>query len=202
MKQKSALILLALLLGYSGQAQNSYLNATSENSEKFYSGEKTYAVKTFPQKFKSQKPKNIIFLIGDGMGASQIFSGLTANHGHLFLENCKYMGFSKTQSADNYITDSAAGGTALSTGVKTYNGAIGVDINKKPVKTILEEAEEKGLATGLGFNFSYYTCNTSFIYCASTQPEYVRRNCCRFFKNRYRCFYWWRTRSFHKTKRW
>ena len=49
----------------------------------------------------------------------------------------------------NYITDSAAGGTALSSGVKTYNGAIGVDVNKNPVKTILEEASEKGLATGL-----------------------------------------------------
>lgn len=149
MKQKSALIFLALLFGYFVQAQNSYLTATSENSEKVYSGENTYAVETFPQNFKSKKPKNIVFLIGDGMGTSQIFAGLTANHGHLFLENCKYVGFSKTQSVDNYITDSAAGGTALSSGVKTFNGAIGVDVNKKPVKTILEEAEEKGFATGL-----------------------------------------------------
>ena len=43
----------------------------------------------------------------------------------------------------------AAGGTALSAGVRTYNGAIGVDPDKKPVKTILEEAEDNGLATGL-----------------------------------------------------
>ncbi|MBT6765843.1 MAG: alkaline phosphatase, partial [Prolixibacteraceae bacterium] len=92
----------------------------------------------FPQKFKSEKPKNIIFLIGDGMGVSQVFAGLTANKGHLFLENCKYIGFSKTQSSDNYITDSAAGGTALSAGVRTYNGAIGVDPDNNPVKTILE----------------------------------------------------------------
>ncbi|MDB4584210.1 alkaline phosphatase, partial [Draconibacterium sp.] len=108
-----------------------------------------YKVKIYPQKFKSEKPKNIIFLIGDGMGISQIFAGLTANQGKLFLENCKYIGFSKTQSLDNYITDSAAGGTALSCGVKTYNGAIGVDADTIPVKTILEDAEEKGLATGL-----------------------------------------------------
>ncbi len=122
----------------------------SNRLEKIYPWWKNISeVKTFPQKFKSKKPKNVVFLIGDGMGISQIFAGLTANHGHLFLENCKYIGFSKTQSADNYITDSAAGGTALSAGVKTYNGAIGVDANKKPVKTILEEAEEKGLATGL-----------------------------------------------------
>ena len=61
----------------------------------------------------------------------------------------KYTGFSKTSSGDKYITDSAAGGTALSSGVKTYNGAIGVDMDKNPVKTILEEAEEAGLSTGL-----------------------------------------------------
>jgi alkaline phosphatase len=65
------------------------------------------------------------------------------------MDNFKHAGFSKTQSADEYITDSAAGGTALSAGVRTYNGAIGVDVNQKPVITILEEAEEKQLSTGL-----------------------------------------------------
>lgn len=59
------------------------------------------------------------------------------------------MGLVKTHSADKYITDSAAGGTALSTGQRTYNGAIAVDLDKKPLKTILQEADEKGLATGL-----------------------------------------------------
>jgi len=49
----------------------------------------------------------------------------------------------------NYITDSAAGGTALSTGQKTYNGAIGVNVNKESIQTILEMAEENQMATGL-----------------------------------------------------
>jgi alkaline phosphatase len=65
------------------------------------------------------------------------------------LENCKNIGFIKTYSSDNYITDSAAGATAFSTGKKTYNGAIGLDKDGKPLKTILEMAEEKGLSTGL-----------------------------------------------------
>lgn len=149
MKQKLTILIVILSLGFSALAQDAYLKATTENNEKTYTGGKTYNVKMYPQKFKSKKPKNIIFLIGDGMGVSQVFAGLTANKGHLFLENCKYIGFSKTQSSDDYITDSAAGGTALSAGIKTYNGAIGVDVNKNPVKTILEEAEENGLATGL-----------------------------------------------------
>lgn len=149
MLQKLKFLAIFLIIAVAVSAQDQYLTANSEDLEKTYTSQKTYKVKEFPQKFKVDKPKNIILLIGDGMGVSQVFAGLTANKGRLFLENCKYIGFSKTSSGDNYITDSGAGGTALSTGVKTYNGAIGVDMNKNPVKTILEEASEKGLATGL-----------------------------------------------------
>ena len=146
---KLKLVTFFLITGITVFAQDQYLTAKSEDLEKTFESKSGYDVKEFPQKFRKDKPKNIILLIGDGMGVSQVFAGLTANRGHLFLENCKYIGFSKTQSADNYITDSAAGGTALSTGVKTYNGAIGVGVDGNPVKTILEEASENGLATGL-----------------------------------------------------
>lgn len=149
MIQKLKLLAFFLFTGITVFAQDQYLTAKSEDLEKTFESKSSYEVKQFPQKFRKNKPKNIILLIGDGMGVSQVFAGLTANRGHLFLENCKYIGFSKTQSADNYITDSAAGGTALSTGVKTYNGAIGVGVDGNPVKTILEEASENGLATGL-----------------------------------------------------
>ncbi len=149
MLNKLKLLSLFLLTGITVFAQDQYLTAKSEDLEKTYESKSSYPVKEFTQKFRKDKPKNIILLIGDGMGVSQVFAGLTANKGHLFLENCKYIGFSKTQSADNYITDSAAGGTALSSGVKTYNGAIGVGVDGSPVKTILEEASENGLATGL-----------------------------------------------------
>ncbi len=149
MIQKLSILIFVLGVGFTSFAQDTYLDAKAEDKEKTYLGGETYKVKTFTQNFKSEKPKNIILLIGDGMGVSQVFSGITANKGRLFLENCKHIGFSKTQSADNYITDSAAGGTALSAGVNTNNGAIGVDVNNKPVKSILEDAEENGLATGL-----------------------------------------------------
>ena len=88
-------------------------------------------------------------MIGDGMGVAQVYAGMTANRGHLFLENFKQIGFSRTYSSSNYITDSAAGGTALSSGYKTYNGAIGVNPDTIPGKTVLEMSEAKGLATGL-----------------------------------------------------
>lgn len=98
---------------------------------------------------KSKRPKNIILMVGDGMGVAQIYAGLTGNFGHLNLEEFPVVGFHKNQSSDAYVTDSAAGATAFSCGVKTYNGAIGVDPNGNPIPTILEIAEENGLATGL-----------------------------------------------------
>lgn len=98
---------------------------------------------------RTKKPvKNIILMIGDGMGTSAVYAGYTLNHGHLNLERIKNIGFSKTYST-SYITDSGAGGTAIATGNKTYNGAIGVDSTGKPVKTILEWAEANRKATGL-----------------------------------------------------
>lgn len=93
--------------------------------------------------------KNVIVMIGDGMGVSQVYAGLTANKGTLHLEQCQFVGFSKTYSANNYITDSAAGGTAIACGTKTKNGAIGVDPDGNPVKSVLEYAAENGLSTGL-----------------------------------------------------
>jgi len=98
---------------------------------------------------KPKKVKNIILMVGDGMGVAQIYAGLTAKHGSLNLERCTTVGFHKNQASDNYVTDSAAGATAFACGVQTYNGAIGVDASGKAVPTILEMAERNGLATGL-----------------------------------------------------
>jgi alkaline phosphatase len=98
---------------------------------------------------QSDEVKNIILFIGDGMGVAQIFAGMTANRGKLNLEYLKYIGFSKTQAYDDYVTDSGAAATAIASGVKTYNGAIGVNPDTVNVPTILELAEAKGLATGL-----------------------------------------------------
>ncbi len=93
--------------------------------------------------------RNIILFIGDGMGVAEVFAGMTANHGKLNLEYLKYTGFSRTQASGNYITDSAAGATAIACGVKTYNGAIGVNADTVKVPNILELAEARGLSTGL-----------------------------------------------------
>lgn len=107
------------------------------------------AQKKKPKTPKPVPPKNIIFLIGDGMGISQISAGLVYRGGDLNLSRFKHVGFIQTSSSDDYITDSAAGATAFAIGKKTFNGAIGVDSLKNKATTILEIAEQNGLATGL-----------------------------------------------------
>lgn len=96
-----------------------------------------------------KKVKNVILLIGDGMGVNQIYAGYTVNKGKLNIERFKDIGFSKTYSANSYITDSGAGGTAIATGQKTNNQSIAVDTLGRPLKTILEIAEDSFLSTGL-----------------------------------------------------
>ncbi|MCW2513150.1 MAG: alkaline phosphatase [Mycobacterium sp.] len=101
--------------------------------------------------------KNVILLIGDGMGDSEItlarnyekgaggfFAGLDA----LPLTG-QYTTYALQKNGKpNYVTDSAASATGWSTGTKTYNGALGIDIKGAPHRTILELAIAQGLATG------------------------------------------------------
>ncbi|MEZ5042966.1 MAG: alkaline phosphatase [Saprospiraceae bacterium] len=94
-------------------------------------------------------PRNIILMIGDGMGLTQITAGMYRNGNKLYLEQFPIIGLHKPYSANNLITDSAAGATAFAAGIKTNNGAIAVDRDTLAVPTILEEAELNGLATGM-----------------------------------------------------
>lgn len=106
---------------------------------------------------RTKKVKNVILLIGDGMGFSYT-TGLRYynNDSKKGLMNPTifdryFVGSQSTYSLDkeSNITDSAAAGTALSTGYKTFNGALGINIDKKSVPTILEYAKFRGKSTGL-----------------------------------------------------
>ncbi len=102
-------------------------------------------------------PKNVILLIGDGMGDSEITLARNYAHGaggfFTGLDALPLTGQYTTYALQkngkpNYVTDSAASATAWSTGVKTYNGALGIDVKGAPAKTILELAIAQGRATG------------------------------------------------------
>jgi alkaline phosphatase len=93
--------------------------------------------------------KNVIFLIGDGMGLAQLSAAALAKESELAIERAQYIGLQVTGSADRRVTDSAAAGTALATGTKTNNGMIGVAPDTTALTSVLEKAAGKGLSTGL-----------------------------------------------------
>lgn len=97
----------------------------------------------------ARRAKNVILLIGDGMGLTQISSGLYNNNNALSLERFPSTGLQKNYASDDLITDSASAGTAMACGVKTKVGAIGVGKDNKPARSLMEEAEAKGMATGM-----------------------------------------------------
>ena len=101
-----------------------------------------------------QEIKNVILMIGDGMGENHL--KLAEEYGHTLFMNTQYdlRGQSKTRSASHITTDSAAGGTALSSGVRIINQTVGVfawdpfGLFRVP-KSIAEVAQEKGMKTGI-----------------------------------------------------
>ncbi|ADU69660.1 alkaline phosphatase [Pantoea sp. At-9b] len=128
---------------------------TQHGGARRLSGDQTEALKA---SLSNSTAKNVILLIGDGMGDSEItaarnqamgaggfFPGidalpLTGQYTHYSLD--------KKTHKPNYVTDSAASATAWATGTKSYNGAIGVDVNGKDQTTLLELAKAAGKATG------------------------------------------------------
>jgi alkaline phosphatase len=129
------------------------------------------------KKFISTKPpQNVILMIGDGMGLTQITAGLYRNGNKLHLERCKSIGLHKNypeEKSGDLITDSAAGATAFSTGVKTYNAAIGMGPDTLPRTTILELANFSDMATGLiATSTITHATPASFIAHVSTRDKY------------------------------
>ncbi len=98
---------------------------------------------------KEDGPLNIILLIGDGMGLSQVSSAFYYKEGKVNISRFKHIGLFKTSSASHKITDSAAGATAFSCGKKTYNGAIGVNTDTTNLENITELLSKNGYKCGL-----------------------------------------------------
>lgn len=104
----------------------------------------------------ADSPKYVFYLIGDGLGASQrqaaeyfLQQKTGDKNAKLVMNQLPVAGINTTHSADSLVTDSAAAGTALAAGFKTNNGVISMLPDGTPVKTLVEAAEEKGMATGI-----------------------------------------------------
>ncbi len=95
------------------------------------------------------KAKNVILLIGDGTGLSQISAAFYFKETSPNFARFNSIGLINTASSRQNITDSAAGATAFASGIKTYNGAIGVANDSSEVKTLVEIVSPKNIKTGV-----------------------------------------------------
>ncbi|SFB27329.1 alkaline phosphatase [Algoriphagus aquimarinus] len=125
-----------------------YLNKLGENVYQNTSIHEVYQP-TFEGDGAEVPVDNVILMIGDGNGLTQIASALFSNGNQLNLTQLKNMGLIKTQAADDFTTDSAAGATAYATGEKTNNRALGVDSKGNSLPNLPDLLHGYGFSSGI-----------------------------------------------------
>ena len=120
----------------------------NETALQYYTTPRTYDIVSVQEPPQSNAVKNIIFLIGDGMGLEQVSCAWVLNHGKLNLDNMSHVGLSRTWCTNELITDSGAGGTALAAGVKTAYSHVGTAPDTTDLYSILLDAAKVGKKTG------------------------------------------------------
>ena len=107
-----------------------------------------FAVPGVTSSFGQTEPRRIVLFIGDGVGASY-WTAAVYEQADLAVREFRVAGLVDTRAATDDVTDSAASATAFATGVRTYNGAIGVDVEGDSLRTVLDLAKQRGMSTGL-----------------------------------------------------
>jgi alkaline phosphatase len=119
----------------------------------------------------SQKPQNVIYLIGDGMGFGAVSALLLTEDDTTGFEMAPVIGLNETCSANNYVTDSPAGGTALATGTRTCNGFLGVGPDSVQLESILKKAQKMGKKTGIVVNTTLTEATPGAFYAGVTSRK-------------------------------
>lgn len=139
-------VLCASILSFAQSTNKKSITATS--GETYVQKQGSYTP-SFAVDGKQTKVKNVILLIGDGMGWGAVNSAMYGNGGELTMTNLQVWGSARTQSADAFTTDSAASGTAYSTGEKTNNGYVGVAADGSRLENLPEKLSELGYVSGV-----------------------------------------------------
>ena len=119
----------------------------------------------------NNKPTNVIYLIGDGMGFGAVSSLLLSVEEETGFEMAPVIGLNETCSANNYVTDSPAGGTALATGTRTCNGFLGVDPDSIQLESLLKKAQKMGKKTGIVVNTTLTEATPGAFYAGVTSRK-------------------------------
>ena len=117
--------------------------------------------------------KNVIYLIGDGMGFGAVSTLLLSEDEQTGFEMAPVIGIHETCSANNYVTDSAAGGTALATGTRTNNGYVGADPDGNQLTSVLRKAQTYGMKTGIVVNTTLTEATPAAFYAGVTSRKFV-----------------------------
>ena len=125
----------------------------------------------------AQTAKYVFYFIGDGMGVNQVNGTemyLAEQEGRIGAKSLLFTSFpvasvATTFSATNSVTDSSAAGTALATGSKTYNGAIGMDDQKQPLQSVAAQAKAAGKKVGVATSVSVDHATPAAFY--AHQPD-------------------------------
>ena len=119
--------------------------------------------------------KNIILLIGDGMGLSSVsMMQLENNYEPTIFDRAENIALQKTYSLDNRVTDSAASGTALATGTKTNNTMLGETPDGKDLVSLMDIAHQRGMQTGLiATTYLQHATPGAFYACTESRHNYL-----------------------------
>ena len=166
-------LLLVLLVGSVAADGKSQPDVSSRQAPQVVNNMPVHEVVQKVPPVTRDKARNVILMIGDGMGAEQVWCAWMCNHGRLNLEMLPVIGFSRTRSASSVITDSAAGGTAIACGSKTNNGWLGVTPDGKEHASVMRCLEKAGKQTGLVVTKAVTDATPASFYAHSTDRHKV-----------------------------
>ena len=137
----------------------------------YYNTDGTYDIVDVQEPPQYNEVRNIIFMIGDGMGLEQVSCAWVLNHGKLNLDRMSHIGLSRTYATNELITDSGAGGTALAAGEKTAYCHVGTAADSTDLYSILVKAKAKGKRTGVAVT-CHFADATPCDFCCHNEYRY------------------------------
>lgn len=137
----------------------------------YYQTPNTYDIANVQMPPVTNEVKNVIIMIGDGMGLEQVSCAWVLNHGKLNFDNFPYIGLSRTYCTNELITDSGAGGTALAAGVKTAYSHVGTAPDSTDVASVLVKAKQLGKKTGVAVT-CHFADATPCDFCCHNEYRY------------------------------
>lgn len=145
--------------------------AQAEAVLQYYRTDRTYDIADVEMPPLGNEVRNVIIMIGDGMGLEQVSCAWVLNHGKLNLDRFPYTGLSRTWCTNELITDSGAGGTALAIGQKTAYSCVGVAADSTDVPSVLVKAQQLGKKTGIAVTCHFadatpcdFACHNEYRY--------------------------------------